>query len=433
MESYNKKYRGTDDRLSVIDILQKVGSAEYKNGVEKEYKAVDIDSVKIAGNTFKNYGQYQFIWEKSFFKQPERSTSGVIDNLDSYPTFLTPHLIIDFSVMSIDDYRKIMKLHYSANEFVVECYDPIYDEKIMVNMYFATEEMAKLYTIAQHRIKEDGSWEEWIDLVGVTEYKVELIGTNRKIDNNLLHITYVYNKDNYGSGSAPDYLDIVQSAFFGTEKKVGNEVFFIDYPPSANLKFKHWVDSEGLIYTNGTYITINSNITLYAVWQSTSKYTLSFNYGLSEVAYENEGGIKKDIIDREVEFGKSIGVLPTITTPKVRIGDKDYEPYDSGKWYKTPVIQDDKVIENNTSYWATQNTIIYALYKKKPFSVVYYTLTEDISVPTQTSYYGDSVYLPTLIRSGYKFDGWYTDANYSSKFLGTMPPHDLTLYAKWSE
>jgi hypothetical protein len=56
MESYNKKYRGTDDRLSVIDILQKVGYAEYKNGVEKEYKAIDIDSIKIAGNTFKNYG-----------------------------------------------------------------------------------------------------------------------------------------------------------------------------------------------------------------------------------------------------------------------------------------------------------------------------------------------------------------------------------------
>ena len=41
--------------------------------------------------------------------------------------------------------------------------------------------------------------------------------------------------------------------------------------------------------------------------------------------------------------------------------------------------------------------------------------------------------LPTLIRSGYLFAGWYYDADFTLPFAeeDTMPAHDLTLYASW--
>lgn len=427
MYEYNDKLKGSTGRLSVLEILQKVGSADYKDSDTKEYKAVDIDKVKIDGNVFTNYGQYQFIWEKSFFKQPDRSASGSIDNIDSYPTFLTPHLIIDFSVMSIDDYRKIMKLHYEKNEHLVECYDPIYNKKISVNMYFATEEMAKLYTISQHRVKSNGGWEDWVDLVGVTEYKVELIGTNTSVYEDEISITYVYNPPNgqnviYGNQTVDSYL--------GEEVVIGSEIDFKNTPP-RNMTFKHWESEDGTVYTDGRYITVVSDLVLKAVWQSTTTFTLSFNYGLSDIYKKVENNIETEVLSIEVQQGVSIGQLPTLTNPKVKYQGVEYEPYKSGAWYRTPVIQEDMKVANNSTYWTNRSSTIYALYEKKQLSLTYDTKFSDITMPPQNAHYQDNVYLPTLVKYGYSFGGWYTDELYQNKFDGIMPPKDTKIYAKW--
>ena len=442
VNSYKDKYKGVDEtRLSVMEILQRVGTTEYREGAIKKYEAVDIHYVKIDGNEFRNYGAYSFIWEKTFVKSPERSGNGSIGNLDSYATFLTPHLILDFSIMSIDDYRKIMLLHYGANEFIVECYDPIYNRKIKVKMYFGTEEMAKLFTIAQNRLLPDGQWEEWVDLVGVTEYKVELIGTNNDLD--LVSVKYEYSTLKAdgtllyptlpnGSVANPQYEDDI---YLGEEIVVGSNSTFPDTPPSTTLKFKHWVDNNGKIYTNGVVVTVNAPLTLYAVWEATTKFSLSFNYGLSDVATEvnSSTGVSTQILDREVQQGQSIGTLPPITAePFVTGADKvKYYPYTNGGWYKHPVKQADMKVENNQAYWTNRDTIIYALYDKKPFTVAYLTNAPNTSIPTQTLYYGDQVYLPTLAKDGYTFQGWYVDSALTKAFGGTMPPYSITLYARW--
>jgi hypothetical protein len=44
-------------------------------------------------------------------------------------------------------------------------------------MYFSTEEMPKLWTIARAI-----NGEEWVELLGVQEYSVEMIGTNTSVD-----------------------------------------------------------------------------------------------------------------------------------------------------------------------------------------------------------------------------------------------------------
>ena len=55
-----------------------------------EYEAVNIDKLIIDGNEFANYGEYSFIWEKTFVKSPVRATgNGEINNLNSYATYLT--------------------------------------------------------------------------------------------------------------------------------------------------------------------------------------------------------------------------------------------------------------------------------------------------------------------------------------------------------
>lgn len=447
VNSYKDKFIGLD-RPSVYDIFQKVGTSEYKNnkittsdGTQiHEYEAIDIAEVKIEGNRFRNYGAYSFIWEKTFVKSPERSSNGSLGNLNSYATFLTPHLILDFSVMSIDDYRKIMLLHYGANEFTVECYDPIYNRKIRVKMYFATEESAKLYTISQKRLISR-QWEEWVDLVAVTEYKVELIGTNNDLD--LISVKYEYstlNEDGTllypyfpnGTVASPQYEEDV---YLGEEIIIGENSTFTDTPPSTTLKFKHWVDDNGVIYTNGIVVTVNAPLTLYAVWESSTTFTLSFNYGISDVATEVDSstGISTQILDREVQQGQSIGNLPPITASPFVTGTDNvkYYPYTNGGWYKYPVKQADMQVLSNSLYWENRDTIIYALYDKKPFTVSYVTNSTNNNIPTQTLYYGDKVYLPTLVRDGYSFQGWYVDSEFKSAFSGTMPPYSIILYAMW--
>lgn len=435
VNSYKDRYFGVD-RPSVYDILQKVGSTEYQNVAFREYEAVDIAEVKIDGNRFRNYGAYSFIWEKTFVKSPERSANGSLGNLNSYATFLTPHLIMDFSVMSIDDYRKIMLLHYGANEFTVECYDPIYNRKIKVKMYFATEEMAKLYTIAQNRLLPNGQWEEWVDLVGVTEYKVELIGTNNDLD--LVSVKYEYSTlkadgtleyPTFPDGS-PANSQFEEDVYIGEEIVIGANSTFPDTPPSNSLKFKHWIDDSGLIYTNGAVITVNASITLYAVWETSSKKTLSFNYGLSDEDFTVTNGIREPISNREVQLGQSIGILPTLTVePTVVYNGEKIPAYENGAWYRTP--SKTTKVRDKELYWIDRDTIIYALYDKKLFTVTYHTNAPDITIPTQNVAYDETVYAPTLYRNGYTFKGWYTDIEWKNAFNGKMPPKNLDLYARW--
>lgn len=439
VNSYKDKYMGVDGRLSVYDILQKVGTTEYRDGAFREYEAVDIGEVKIDGNRFRNYGAYSFIWEKAYPKSPERSGNGSLGNLNSYSTFLTAHLILDFSVMSIDDYRKIMLLHYGANEFTVECYDTIYNRKIKVKMYFGTEEMAKLYTIAQNRLLPNGQWEEWVDLVGVTEYKVELIGTNNDLD--LVSVKYEYNApldENdlpiYPSGTPipPQYEEDI---YLGEEIVVGSNSTFPTTPPSNAYQFSHWtmLGENGEVLgtrTNGLVMTVNSPITFRAEWKPTSTRTLSFNYGLSDEDYTVTNGIREPISNREVQFGQSIGILPTLTVePTVTYNGEKIPVYENGAWYRTP--SKNTKVNDNDLYWIDRDTIIYALYDKKLFSVTYHTDAPDITIPTQSVAYDEIVYAPTLYKQGYNFKGWFTDSEWKTAFNGKMPPKNLDLYARW--
>lgn len=442
--SYLDKYKGVDDRPSVYDILQKVGTTEYRNEEKREYEAVDISKVKIDEITLTNYGAYSFIWEKTYVKSPERSSDGSLGNLNSYATFLTPHLILDFSIMSIADYRAIMKLHYERNEYTVECYDPIYGKKIKSKMYFATEEMAKLYTIAQNRLKTDGTWEEWVDLVGVREYKVELIGTNNELD--LVSVKYEYNSETTPTGSPipPQYEEDV---YVGEEIVIGQNSTFPSIPPTNKKKFKEWNtkdDGSGTSYSNGKILTINGETTLYAIWEDTTGYNLSFNYGLSEPQFEKydpNTGVPIYTYNKSVTKGNPIGELPTITKePKVKYNNEEYPAYENGGWYKLPTKDKDLLVSADTPFWIERDAIIYCLYDAKMFTVTYVTNKPSnaqgtLNLDTWNVAYGQKIYMPTLFLQGYKFDGWFMDADFETKASANavMPPMNITLYAKWSE
>lgn len=254
---YLDKYKGQHGRRSVYDILALDPNKDWET-IKENYVATDIEKIVIGGNTFTNYGDFQFVWEKSYVKSPERSADGSIGNLNSYPTFVTPHLIINFSIMSIDDYRKIMRMDLEQNEFVVECYDPIYNKPFKGKMYFGTPQMAKLFKIAKVRLNGD-EWEEFVELVGAQEYTVELIGTNNDLEK--VSVSYSYNH----ISESLLKIEFEPSVYRGEEIVIGANCTFQKNPPSGMI-FKHWVDASGMIYTDGAVITVNNKLDLYAIW-----------------------------------------------------------------------------------------------------------------------------------------------------------------------
>jgi uncharacterized repeat protein (TIGR02543 family) len=379
-----------------------------------------IDRVLIDNKEFKDYSAFTFLMEKSYVKSPVRSGDGSISNLDSYVWFLTPHLKVDFSLMSIDSYRTLMKLIQSKSEFVVTCYDVVNDKDVTHNMYFATEQMPKLWAIARAL---NGA--KWTELLGVQDYTIELIGTNTDLDT--VSVIYHYNPPSgsdttVGSDSVPK----------GSEIIVGDIATFKDEAPSG-YKFKQWnseADGTGTVYTDGFAITLNESLVLYAIWEQTDNYTLNFSYGLSTPMVGEDMKYK---YSTPVVYGKSIGALPTFEkSPTVTYGDDviKYTPYSNGAWYKTPTKGQNSVpVTDNAIYWAEQDSTIYLIYDTASYKVKYYI--EGALYSTVSTQYGVFVPLPTLVKTGYTFDGWYTDVLYKNKFSGLMPPFALHLYARW--
>jgi hypothetical protein len=268
--SYIDKYKGQYGRRSVYDILSlnPKKSADWEV-INREYVAQDIDKVIIDGDTFTNYGDFQFVWEKSYVKSPARSNGGSIDNLNSYATFVTPHLILNFSVMSIDDYRAIMRKDLERNEFVVECYDPIYNRRVTAKMYFATQQMAKLYTIAQTRLNGE-AWEEFVEIVGVQGYTVELIGTNNDLD----LVSVVYHLNPPADTGVADQTIGEDSVYKGEEIAIGGVASaFTSETFNNKYVFTKWNLSasggEQGNYLNEYNYNINTDLVLYAQWQKT--------------------------------------------------------------------------------------------------------------------------------------------------------------------
>lgn len=230
-----------------------------------EYTAVDIGNVIIDGNVFTNYGTYSFLWEKSYVKSPTRSNGGSISNLDSYTTFITGHFKINFSIMSIDDYRKLMQLLYAKNEHTVTCYDVVFNKRITLNMYFTTEEMPKLYTIA-HRVQSMSSdeWKSYVELLGVQDMTVEMVSTNTKTAT--CTITYHLNPPVSGTANTTKSVTIVR----GEEMAIGSDANMQSNTFNNQCKFAKWntkADGTELNYIDGQVYTINFDLTLYAQWE----------------------------------------------------------------------------------------------------------------------------------------------------------------------
>lgn len=308
---------------------------ELLYGMNEAHKTPEIMSFKVDNNEITCYASYSFFQAKSYDKAPIRGVGGVIDNLNSYSTFLTPRLRVKFSMMPLETYRTIMKLIQSKNEFLVECYDVVWDRTIKFKAYFSTEDYPELFIYDLYTL-------------GVIGYEIELQGTNADLD----YFSIVYHRNPRNSsgeqiGNGIDSTDGEDDLTIGQEVIIGQSTSFPTETFGGDYKFKEWntrADGEGMRFDNGVAITIGSDLILYAIWEATNMATLSYNLS-------------------------------------------------------------------------------------------YVTNQDEIVIEPQSVEYNTNVVLPLLYKENKNFDGWYEKADFSGSRINslTMPPYNVTLYAKWSD
>lgn len=407
-----------------------------------EYQAIDIDKVIIDGNEFINYGEYSFLWEKTYVKSPVRATgNGAINNLNSYSTFLTAHLKINFSLMSIDTYRRFMQLLYSKNEFSVSCYDVVYNRTVEnIKMYFATEEMPKLWTIAT--MLQSGNS---VELLGVQNYTVEMVGTN--VESGTISVVY-HTNPLFGTDITASGDEYSRGTDFIIRNFNENENFVL---PSGYV-FSSWntkPDGSGVTYLAGNvYYGIN-DLVLYAQYTSTATRTLTFNYGLGEpqknnnlqditsidIVYDETYGTAISRANITLSNGTRLSDFPNSSNPSVVYLGETYYPYTAKGWFTTSTIgsingEEQRALRLTDKYKINGNGTIYQIFTPKQ-----YTITFDVkggySVNSITDDYGKTITAPTPRKDGQVFDGWYIDENYTTRFNNQVPPKNITVYAKW--
>ena len=425
-------------------INRRVGVAPMSNfrsaEDSKTFARIWIDGYEIGG-----YLTYTALDAKSYLEEPSRSLTGVIENLNAYPTFLTPQVTIEFKYMNIETYRLIIKIIQSRNEHIVKYYDIVNDKMVTRKMYFKPEELP---TIFQRRL----------EILAVTNYKVELVGTNAEL--NLLSVMYHFNspKEGITGQDVGDPTEYVSGDEFiagnGTEAIKNNTAI-----SNAGYVFQDWntdANGGGNVYTDGYAYIINDTITesnvlhLYAQWANSNEYTLSYNYGLGET-YTNEDG--SSLNSKKIGQNDAYGTLPT-TKAKVTYNGEEFSgddsPYYEPQWYMNPVVTPTStVITADTLYTVQGNSTIYQLFKTKTYKI-HFDMNADGDTTTPAQYndisaeYGAMIHKPqNPTREGFTFIGWTKnqfdvdsepeEGEYFS--FSTMPPSKnnmtTTLYAYW--
>lgn len=219
-----------------------------------------LDEIEIDGEVIRGYAEYSFLEEKSYTTQPVRGSDGSIADIDEYTTFLTPRIIIKYTMMNMDEYRKLMKKlnDTTKNAHIVSCYDIVNNQRVWHEMYFAPTSMPVIY-------------QRYLAALGVQDFTIELIGTNNPIKD-LITITL---RSNVPSGSTPKegITAIPEEKVF----KVPRGAWFtVGFPVSSTIELSKsikgwdiycWEETNGSReYRNNSAYKVDADLDLTALW-----------------------------------------------------------------------------------------------------------------------------------------------------------------------
>ena len=181
-------------------------------------------------------------------------------------------------------------------------------------------------------------------------------------------------------------------------------------PTRTGYTFAGWY-SDAALTTEYTFLMMPAaNTTLYAKWTGNiveyhvKHYTANEDNSTYEEAAE-------DII------GNTAGEMVTATA-STDFGGYVYDATVNGTVASGMVEGDGSLV-------------LKLYYKRISYSLTFNTNGGEALTPV-TALYGGTITLPTPVKKGCAFDGWYEDAQFLTKFTATtMPAANITLYAKW--
>jgi uncharacterized repeat protein (TIGR02543 family) len=215
----------------------------------------------------------------------------------------------------------------------------------------------------------------------------------------------VYFNINDGTFATSPSITVKEDGTYGT----------LPTPTRTGYTFDGWYTaaSGGTNITSAAKVTITENQTLWAHW-TIKKYTITFNAS---------GGSAASSI--AAAYNSAIGTLPAST----RSG------YTFGGWY-TAASGGTRIA---TTTKVTANITYYAHWIANMYTVTFNANGGNVFVvepQTKTVTYGAAHgTLPTPIRVGYTFSGWYTSTAYASQITAATVVSfagSRTLYAKWT-
>ena len=189
-------------------------------------------------------------------------------------------------------------------------------------------------------------------------------------------------------------------------------VIFSDIPTKEGYKFIGWQGSDGNTYNGGDVYTGNSDLTLTAVWELK---VYSITYDANGGSNVPENGTKEHFLDFTIS-----NTTPTLTG------------YDFVGWRGS----DGKTYYPNDTYSTNANVVLTAIWQLKTFTLFYDANGGIVaSVGKDVQYSKRIGTLDTPNRTGYTFDGWYTEKDGGTRVTSESIVEGIgsfTIYAHWS-
>ena len=219
--------------------------------------------------------------------------------------------------------------------------------------------------------------------------------------------TVTYNGNGNTGGSAP--IDNNTYLRFAKVTVLGNPNSLVK-PHNTFAGWNTQANGSGTTYTTGnTFSMGGSNVTLYTKWKIDS-YTVTFD--------SNGGSV---VSSQSVDYNTTT-IAPTVPT---RTG------YTFDGWYSDSGLT---TVFNFATTAITSDITLYAKWTINNYTVTFNS-NGGSAVSSQSVIYNMNATAPTApTRTGYTFDGWYSDSGLTAvfNFATTAITGDITLYAKWT-
>lgn len=244
----------------------------------KLYGTKNITSFTLDAETYTGYKGYSFFYELTLVSEPQRSSNGEMD-LTSNAYFITPHLRIDFSLISYADFMRLRQQQLSKLYFTLTCWDTDFNRQITEEVYFHPDTLPNFATMAR---KFNG--EKWIEILGAKDYTVELVGTNRLVEKKWI----TYNLNVPTDITWTQETKVAKQFAKNTTVGVGNNAFITTGKDDSGndikekisaltfdkkYEFKYWcktADGKGFKYIDGDEYFLRENTVVYAIWEKSA-------------------------------------------------------------------------------------------------------------------------------------------------------------------